>query len=209
VFIVSQFNYKGCVFEVEYENKGKYEFYGKLSLVSVSGNVLEIPDTYKGQSVKFVYVSDSDRVADSNNLFEYHEVGSTDSSFSSIEEIRIPASLHAMDINQYIFPNLNKVVVNSENKHFRIIDEHLLCTSDDSLIAYCGNEELDECVIPDSIEMIGIGAFAYTKIHKIIFPSSVSSVKLCCVDHSIFLQELDDIVEFAGTIHALKKMLTN
>ena len=76
--------------------------------------------------------------------------------------------------------------MDSKNKHFRIIDKQLLCTSDDSLIAYCSNEELDEYTIPDGIKMVGIGAFAYTKVHKINFPSSVTSVKLHCVDHSIF-----------------------
>lgn len=140
------FTYKGCVFETELENKGKgeYKFYGRLHLVSVSDKVLEIPDTNEGQMVNIVYVSESSSTAGSDNLFEYCEVDSIEFPFSSVEEIRIPASLQAMAINRHIFPNLNKVVVNSKNKHFRIIDKQLLCTSDDSLIAYCSNEELDE-----------------------------------------------------------------
>lgn len=192
-----QFTYKGCVFETD------LEFHGKLYLVSVSGRVLEIPNAYEGQLVFTVCVAG---IAVDNNLFEYC---TADSKFSSVEEIRIQASLRGMDINRYIFPNLDKVLVDSKNKYFHVVDERLLCASDNFLIAYCGKEELDEYVIPDDVCRIGTGAFAYTKIHKIIFPSSVSSVELCCVDHSIFLQELDDIVEFAGIIHALKKMLMN
>ena len=190
-----QFTYKGCVFETD------FKIHEVLFLVSVSGKVLEIPDTYEGQSVNSVYIEKDDTV-NTNNLFEYCTV---DSMFSSVEEIRIPASLYNMNINRHIFPNLNKVIVDSENKYFHIVDERLLCASDNSLIAYCGKEELDEYIIPEGIKKIDIGAFAYTKIHKIIFPSSVSSVELRCVDHSIFLQELDDVVEFAGIIHVLKK----
>ncbi len=151
-----QFTYKGSVFETE------SEFYGMLYLVSVSGKVLEIPDTYEGQSVNSVYIEENNTV-NTNNLFEYCIV---DSIFSSIEEIRIPASLQSMAVNRHIFLNLNKVIVDSENKYFHIVDERLLCTSDNSLMAYCGKEELDEYIIPEGIKEIGIGAFAYTKIHK-------------------------------------------
>ena len=77
-----------------------------------------------------------------------------------------------MAINRHIFPNLNKVVVDSKNKHFRIIDKQLLCTSDDSLIAYCSNEELDEYKdLIQNAQNIGVTAGASTPdyiINKVI-----------------------------------------
>ena len=80
MFIVPLFTYKGCVFEIELENRGKskYEFYGKLHLVSVSDEVLEIPDTYEGQTVNIVYVSEISSAADTDNLFGYCEVDTTE-----------------------------------------------------------------------------------------------------------------------------------
>lgn len=96
---------------------------------------------------------------------------------SNLASLKIPSSL--TEIGQkafYLCESMTEITVDDDNQHFSSVDG-MLYDKEKRVVMVCPAGKSGEIVLPESVERIGNGAFAYCGgITSIVMPSSVTSI---------------------------------
>jgi hypothetical protein len=97
-----------------------------------------------------------------------------------IETVTIPATVQ--DISGFAFygaENIKSFIVAEDSEHFTVLDNVLYSKDMTALIAYPNglvNEETTTFTVPDGVTFLDNGAFSYTALSEVIFPSTLDAV---------------------------------
>lgn len=208
------FSYKGCEFDTNYCYKSKAGSAAMcgITLKKVNGSVLEIPNTYDECSVETVNVDIIFPYSERNAVMDYFDPDPKDFPFYSVEEIHIPESVEYIYLNRRVFPNLKRVFVDSRNEYYKAFNHYLLyykdyynSGQDFSLVVYYDNDEdLKEFIVPDTVQVIGSYAFAFTKIRSIVIPDSVHCNSIEPFVYSKWLNSFNSVITVNGVVLAIR-----
>lgn len=144
--------YKGNRFRIEpadswYRKDSEY----RISVEEISSRHVWMPASYKGKPV----------TEWQENRFERRQ-------FDKAKILYISPSLNRIQINNYIFPELEKVEVDPSNSEF-FSDDRLIITQKNRELLYCPVCKGAYIKIPDSVREIQEDAFCGTKYQEIKF----------------------------------------
>lgn len=197
-------SYDGCEFECEISHRSYNSSGFNLILSSVRGSVLKIPDSYNGNTIESVQTDFSYN----DHGLDYFEPTSDKFKFYFVEEIHIPKSVTYMVLDRMTFPNLKRVFVDPENKHYKAFTDYAVaCHSSENaptLVTYYGDESMEEFIVPDGIEEIAYYAFSFTKLRSIVVSDSVQLTSVEPFVCSKFLDNFESVVELNGVTLAFK-----
>ena len=121
---------------------------------------IKIPDTYNNLPVTTLNASFLDTKV--KNIFIGRNI-------TTISKAAFAKHLYGFVEKDNICKSLENIKVSKNNQKYADIDGVLVGKDGKYLIQYPFNKNGDEYTIPDSVEIIGCGAFAYTKVKKINF----------------------------------------
>ena len=132
-----------------------------------------------------LYYGDESNVVIPEEIGKYRVVSIGDYAFSpyennldgltNIQNVYIPASITDMGKNPFMeCYKLENIIVDSENSHFTVIDQSLICRDDLTLITCFSNNQ--QYIIPDSIHTIGVDSFYCGDFETITIPSNTKTI---------------------------------
>ncbi len=206
------FSYKECEFDVNYCHKHSDRAMCSLTLKKVNGSVLEIPNTYKEYKVEIVDVNIIFPYRQHGDVLDYFDPDPNDFPFYSVKEIHIPESVKSIHLNRRVFPNLKRVLVDPKNEYYKAFDHYLFCYNNPFnllkipfLVAYYDNDEdLEEFIVPDTVQCIGNYAFSFTKLRSIVIPDTMSCDSIEPFVYSKWLESFNSVVTVNGITLAIR-----
>ena len=153
----------------------KMDFYKKSGLLVISGkgSIKQFPTDIYGEyifpkycsAVKSIQISEGITEIDSDFLAE----------FENCKKLYIPSTVSKITygINNY---ELVSIKVNKNNKYFCSLNDVLYNKSKTKLIKYASGKKGNSFTIPKSVTSIGNGAFAGSKVKKVVIPNSVKNI---------------------------------
>ena len=181
----------GCMYSsAEEETKDNYKYVvmddGTVKLTEYQGEnteVINIPSEIDGKKVTVL----------GNGLFEY-------TATSKINIINIPKTVNV--IEQFVLKKvftLKEIKVDDNNNKFFSEDGILFNKAKSVLICYPNNKEGNEYTVPNGVKTIGLEAFQFTNVKKVILPESVKKIDIAAFkDSALETIKLGNKVEYIG-----------
>ncbi len=164
----------------EYVNTGEIDYY-TVSLGGCSDSDIIIPDTHAGEPVKYLD-SNSFKNNEKVTSFTYNkyieEINGELNNCKNLTRVTLGKSIENINTTAFIgCDRLTNIEVNSGNKSFTS-EDGILYSKDKSMIArFPQGKNAVHIDIPESINMIGDGAFIYCKtLEEVILPSTLKGI---------------------------------
>lgn len=97
----------------------------------------------------------------------------------SLKSVTIPDSVKEIDMNPFAYCNqLANIIVSPDHPYLSVIDGALISKPDKQLICFPGAFQMETCVIPPGVRIIGVGAFyEFDRLKSVTIPNSVTEIK--------------------------------
>jgi uncharacterized repeat protein (TIGR02543 family) len=110
---------------------------------------------------------------------------------TALTSIEIPASVDIIDAGAFAgCSSLAKISVDEQNAYYTTEDDVLFDKEKTELLLYPAEKQDTDYCVPDSVNTLAYGAFAYSHLESITIPSSVTDIRECVFEYS----ELKSIV---------------
>lgn len=164
---MENFTYKGNTFSVTkksvwYPKKDEYS----VCVSEISAEVVCLPQTYQGTPIT-EWNERSDRDGDEWDQSDAERRRKR--LFKEARILYIPASIRSIRIYNDMFPELERVEINSGNANY-VTDGRLIIDRKDGELVYCPVCKGRDIKIPESVTKIQNGAFFGTQFEEIHFP---------------------------------------
>ena len=170
----------------EYEYEVISVHYHAFYMVSLSS--IKLPET-----IKIIGIGAFDLCSISSNIYLPASLEVIhDWAFSSnrYESINIPATLYFIGNGAFAYnSHLKNINLNEENQHFKVDNSSVLYDYKFQVL-YQAPSSLSEYVFPPTVNVIKGGSFCFSKISKLIIPSSVKVLYGSIFDGCYNLKEL-------------------
>lgn len=166
---MENFQYKGNTFAVEkleyWYRRGHDEYC--VSVKEISAELVCLPETYKNAPI----TEWKEKDAGSGNGWYRNNAGDREKKrvFDKARVLYIPASIRSIRIYNGLFPELERVEIDSGNGDY-VTDGRLIISRKDNELAYCPVCKGRDMEIPESVRKIQADAFFGTQYEEIRFP---------------------------------------